>query len=86
MKKIRMLKTACGPETSFMSGKEYSVNDDVADEWAKSPDPICVIVEEPDKVSEAPQNESIDIKEPDKVAEAPQAGKNHRGKFRPGGK
>jgi len=46
MQRIKMLKTACGPNGSFASGKKYTVDDDTAEAWCAKPSPAAVLVEE----------------------------------------
>jgi len=54
MQRIKMLKTACGPNGSYTSGMEYNVDAEVAAIWCKKPDPVATIVESETAVA-APQ-------------------------------
>lgn len=88
MKKVKMLKTACGPHGSFNSGKEYSIDDDLAKAWSESQDPACLIIEvsknEEEAPAPAPEPEPAPAPEPEpEPAPAPTP---RRGKYRPGSK
>ena len=81
MQRIKMLKTACGPDGSFAAGKKYIVDDDTAKAWCAKPSPAAVmvvdVVVEPEKVVDAPQDEIVEEEKPKPRAKRP-------AKYRPG--
>lgn len=81
MQRIKMLKTACGPNGSYMSGMEYDVDAEVAAIWCKKPDPVATIVES-ETAAEAPQ-EIVNEPKPVEVAKKPKVAAKKPAKFRP---
>jgi len=86
MKKIKMLKTACGPHGSFLEKREYTVSDELAKAYESAQ--ACVIVGEEPKVEVATKVEEPKVEVATKVEEpkAKPAPKKAPAKFTPGKK
>ena len=78
MKRILMIKSACGPKYSYMQDREYNVSDDVAGELEEAG--ACKPVEVEVKVEVEVEVEVEEPKKEVKVAKTRKESKFHPGK------